>query len=118
MVKPLEDKTIIAGETVEFICVLNEAVPESEVTWYSNSVELQCDENWTMRASGCSYSLILKKARTQPTQEITFAARDALSMAKLTTLCKGNFVPVGILLHVSMFCFLLSDFCSVVISCA
>ncbi|KAA0704500.1 Obscurin [Triplophysa tibetana] len=86
VVKALEDKTIIAGETVEFICVLNEAVPESEVTWYSNSVELQRDENWTMRASGCSYSLVLKKARAQPTQEITFAARDALSMAKLTTL--------------------------------
>lgn len=100
VVKPLEDKTVIAGEPVEFTCVLNEAVPESEVAWYANSVELQRDDDWTMRASGCSYSLILKKAKAQPTQEITFAARDALSMAKLTTICKGHFVTVGILLNV------------------
>ncbi|XP_073720235.1 obscurin isoform X41 [Misgurnus anguillicaudatus] len=86
VVKPLEDKTAIAGEQVEFTCVLNEAVPESEVTWYANSVELQRDDSWTMRVSGSSYSLILKKANAQPTQEITFAARDALSMAKLTVI--------------------------------
>ncbi|XP_016146841.1 obscurin-like isoform X8 [Sinocyclocheilus grahami] len=86
VVKPLEDKTAIAGEQVEFTCVLNEAVPESEVTWYANGVELQCNDQWAMRASGSSYSLILKKAQAQPTQEITFAARDALSMAKLITI--------------------------------
>ncbi|XDV47852.1 hypothetical protein PO909_017402 [Leuciscus waleckii] len=86
VVKPLEDKTAIAGEKVEFTCSLNEAVPESEVTWYANGVELQHNDQWAMRASGSSYSLILKKAQAQPTQEITFAARDALSMAKLTTI--------------------------------
>ncbi|KAG1944411.1 obscurin-like protein [Pimephales promelas] len=86
VVKPLEDKTAIAGEPVEFTCALNEAVPESEVTWYANGVELQRNDQWAMRASGSSYSLILKKAQAQPTQEITFAARDALSMAKLTTI--------------------------------
>ncbi|XP_056105324.1 obscurin-like isoform X13 [Rhinichthys klamathensis goyatoka] len=86
VVKPLEDKTAIAGEQVEFTCALNEAVPESEVTWYANGVELQHNDQWAMRASGSSYSLILKKAQAQPTQEITFAARDALSMAKLTTI--------------------------------
>ncbi|XP_052452035.1 obscurin-like isoform X10 [Carassius gibelio] len=86
VVKPLENKTAIAGEQVEFTCVLNEAVPESEVTWYANGVELKCNDQWAMRASGSSYSLILKKAHAQPTQEITFAARDALSMAKLITI--------------------------------
>uniref|UniRef100_A0A8C1N1V8 Myosin light chain kinase, smooth muscle n=1 Tax=Cyprinus carpio TaxID=7962 RepID=A0A8C1N1V8_CYPCA len=88
VVKPLKDKTTIAGEQVEFTCVLNEAVPESEVTWYANGVELQCNDQWAMRASGSSYSLILKKAQAQHTQEITFAARDALSIAKLITICK------------------------------
>ncbi|XP_016314282.1 obscurin-like [Sinocyclocheilus anshuiensis] len=86
VVKPLEDKTAIAGEQVEFTCVLNEAVPESEGTWYANGVELKCNDQWAMRASGSSYSLILKKAQAQPTQEITFAARDALSIAKLITI--------------------------------
>ncbi|XP_051738417.1 obscurin-like isoform X38 [Ctenopharyngodon idella] len=86
VVKPLEDKTAIAGEQVEFTCALNEAVPESEVTWYANGVELQHNDQWAMRASGSSYSLILKKAQARPTQEITFAARDALSLAKLTTI--------------------------------
>ncbi|KTF73447.1 hypothetical protein cypCar_00026198, partial [Cyprinus carpio] len=86
VVKPLEDKTAIAGQQAEFNCVLNEAVPESEVTWYANGVELKCNDQWAMRASGSSYSLILKKARALPTQEITFAARDALSMSKLITI--------------------------------
>ncbi|KAL1248368.1 hypothetical protein QQF64_021686, partial [Cirrhinus molitorella] len=86
VVKPLEDKTAIVGEQVEFTCVLNEPVPESEVTWYANGVELRNNNQWAMRASGPSYSLILKKAQAQPTQEITFAARDALSMAKLITI--------------------------------
>ncbi|XP_073686713.1 obscurin [Garra rufa] len=86
VVKPLEDKTAVAGEQVEFTCVLNEPVPESEVTWYANGVELKNNNQWAMRASGPSYSLILKKAQAQPTQEITFAARDALSMAKLITI--------------------------------
>ncbi len=101
VVKPLEDKTAIAGEQVEFTCVLNEAVPESEVTWYANGVELKCNDQWAMRASGSSYSLILKKAQAQPTQEITFAARDALSMTKLITICKG---PYLCLIHYN-FCY-------------
>ncbi|XP_056306279.1 obscurin isoform X21 [Danio aesculapii] len=86
VVKPLEDKTAIVGQEVEFTCTLNEAVPENEVTWYANGVELQRNDQWAVRTSGSSYSLILKKAQAQPTQEITFAARDALSMAKLTTI--------------------------------
>ncbi|XP_073797124.1 obscurin isoform X10 [Danio rerio] len=86
VVKPLEDKTAIVGQEVEFTCTLNEAVPENEVTWYANGVELQHNDQWAMRTSGSSYSLILKKAQAQPTQEITFAARDALSLAKLTTI--------------------------------
>uniref|UniRef100_A0A3Q1CPW6 Obscurin, cytoskeletal calmodulin and titin-interacting RhoGEF a n=1 Tax=Amphiprion ocellaris TaxID=80972 RepID=A0A3Q1CPW6_AMPOC len=37
-----------------------------------------------MRADGCSYRLVLRQAPLLPQQEITFAARDALSLAKLT----------------------------------
>ncbi|TRY90214.1 hypothetical protein DNTS_005822 [Danionella cerebrum] len=84
--KPLEDKTAVVGQQVEFTCALNEAVPESEVTWYANGVEIQSNDQWAMRSSGSSYCLILKKAQSQSPQEITFAARDALSIAKLTTI--------------------------------
>ncbi|KAL7886884.1 hypothetical protein AOLI_G00046050 [Acnodon oligacanthus] len=85
VVKPLEDKTAIVGEQVEFACVLNEPVPEKDVSWYANGSELQPGDLWTMKVSGCKCSLILKKAQIQPPLEITFAAQDAISVAKLIT---------------------------------
>ena len=86
MVKPLEDKTAIAGEQVEFTCVLNEPVTEKDVSWYANGSELQPNDNWLMKINGCKCSLILKRTKVQPPQEITFAAQDAISVAKLITI--------------------------------
>ncbi|XP_072297823.1 obscurin isoform X4 [Eucyclogobius newberryi] len=84
VVKALEDKVAAVGEKVEFCVELNEPVPMSEVIWYTNGVELKPSDLWAMKAEGSSYCLILKKAPLMPQQEITFAARDALSLAKLS----------------------------------
>lgn len=84
VVKGLEDKVATVGEKVEFCVELNEPVPMTDVTWYANGVELKPGDLWGMRADGCSYRLVLRKAPVLPQQEITFAARDALSLAKLT----------------------------------
>ncbi|XP_055084469.1 LOW QUALITY PROTEIN: obscurin-like [Periophthalmus magnuspinnatus] len=84
VVKPLEDKIAAVGEKVEFCVELNEPVPKSEVIWYANGVELKPSDLWAMSAEGGCYRLLLKKAPLMPQQEITFAARDALSLAKLS----------------------------------
>ncbi|XP_070397753.1 obscurin isoform X2 [Nothobranchius furzeri] len=84
IVKGLEDKVAAVGEKVEFSVRLNESVPATEVVWYANGVEINPGDLWVMRADGSSYNLILRQAPLMPQQEITFAARDALSLAKLT----------------------------------
>ncbi|CAL8280430.1 unnamed protein product [Lota lota] len=84
VVKALEDKVAAVGEKVEFCVELTEPVPVAEVAWYANGVELKADSSWAMRADGCAYRLVLRQAPLMPQQEITFAARDAISMAKLT----------------------------------
>ncbi|XP_064848045.1 obscurin-like [Oncorhynchus masou masou] len=86
VVSGLEDKVAVVGEKVEFRCVLTEPVPEAEVAWYSNGAELKNDNTWAMQADGCFYQLVLRQAPAMPPQEITFAARDAISMAKLTVI--------------------------------
>ncbi|XP_053740014.1 obscurin isoform X13 [Synchiropus splendidus] len=86
VLKPLEDTVAAVGDPVEFSVQLTEPVPAAEVAWYSNGVELKPSDQWSMRADGASYQLTLRKAPLQPQQEITFAARDALSLAKLTTI--------------------------------
>lgn len=78
----------MVGERVEFSVELNEPVPAAEVAWYANGVEIKSSDVWTKRIDGCSYRLILKQAPILPQQEITFAARDALSLAKLTVISK------------------------------
>ncbi|XP_028327904.1 obscurin-like, partial [Gouania willdenowi] len=83
VLKALEDRVVAVGEKAEFCVELTEAVPESEVTWYANGVELKPSELWAMRAEGHSYRLVLKQTPLMPQQEVTFAARDALSLAKL-----------------------------------
>ncbi|CAK6957615.1 obscurin [Scomber scombrus] len=82
--KGLEDKVAAVGEKVEFCVELSEPVPGAEVAWYANGIELKPSDLWAMRADGCSYCLVLRQAPLLPQQEITFAARDALSLAKLT----------------------------------
>ncbi|KAK2895171.1 hypothetical protein Q8A73_014659 [Channa argus] len=84
IVKGLEDKVAAVGEKVEFCVKLTETVPVAEIAWYANGVELKPSDLWAMRADGSSYRLVLRQAPLLPQQEITFAARDALSMAKLT----------------------------------
>ncbi|KAK1879151.1 Obscurin, partial [Dissostichus eleginoides] len=84
VVKSLEDKVAAVGEKVEFNVELTEPVPSAEVAWYINGVEIKPSDLWALRADGCSYRLVLRKAPLMPQQEITFAARDALSLAKLT----------------------------------
>ncbi|CAN9502812.1 unnamed protein product [Ophioblennius macclurei] len=84
VVKPLEDKVAAVGEKVEFSVELTEPVPAAEVAWYANGVELKPSDLWAMRADGPAYRLVLRQAPLMPQQEITFAARDALSLAKLT----------------------------------
>ena len=78
----------MVGEKVEFCVELTEPVPMAEVAWYANGVELKANESWAMRADGCSYRLVLRQATALPQQEITFAAREALSLAKLTIISK------------------------------
>ncbi|XP_043991313.1 obscurin isoform X7 [Gambusia affinis] len=84
IVKGLEDKVAAVGEKVEFCVKLTEPVPAADVTWYANGVELKPSDLWAMRVNGSSYCLVLRQAPLMPQQEITFAARDALSLAKLT----------------------------------
>ncbi|XP_023191844.1 obscurin isoform X16 [Xiphophorus maculatus] len=84
IVQGLEDKVAAVGEKVEFCVKLTEAVPAADVTWYANGVELKPSDLWAMRVDGSSYCLVLRQAPLMPQQEITFAARDALSLAKLT----------------------------------
>ncbi|GAA6091828.1 obscurin isoform X13 [Tachysurus ichikawai] len=86
VVKPLEDKTVVAGEPVEFICVLNKPVPEKDVNWYANGSELRPDDTWATKNNGCACTLIMKKAFVRSPLEITFAAQDAISVAKLVTI--------------------------------
>lgn len=88
VVRALEDKMAVVGERVEFSVELNEPVPAAEVAWYANGVEIKSSDLWTKRAEGSSYRLILRQAPILPQQEITFAARDALSLAKLTIISK------------------------------
>lgn len=86
--KGLEDKVAAVGDKVEFCVELTEPVPSTEVAWYANGVEIKSSDLWAMRADGCSYRLVLRQAPLLPQQEITFAARDALSLAKLTIISK------------------------------
>ncbi|XP_034146108.1 obscurin isoform X18 [Esox lucius] len=86
VVNNLEDKVAVVGEKVEFSCMLTEPVPEAEVAWYANGAELKNDHTWAMWADGCTYHLVLRKAPAMLPQEITFAARNTISMAKLTVI--------------------------------
>ncbi|XP_019734410.1 obscurin isoform X5 [Hippocampus comes] len=82
--KHLEDVVAAVGERVEFGVELTEPVLASEIVWYANGVELKPGQLWITRNDGCRYRLILRQAPLMAQQEITFAARDALSMAKLS----------------------------------
>lgn len=98
--KPLEDKVVAVGDRVEFCVELTEPVPAAEAAWYANGVEIKSSDLWAIRADGCSYRLVLRQAPLLPQQEITFAARDAISMAKLTIISKCLSQPQDSLLSI------------------
>lgn len=84
--QPLTDVEVSPGEKVTFSCVLSEAVPVTEVAWYSNDTEIQSNEDWEVQADGNTYKLILKKAQPHHSGEVTFASREAISSAKLSVI--------------------------------
>ncbi|PKK31952.1 obscurin, cytoskeletal calmodulin and titin-interacting RhoGEF, transcript variant X8 [Columba livia] len=86
ILQPLTDVEVSPGEKVTFSCVLSEAVPVTEVAWYSNDTEIQSDEDWEVQADGNTYKLILKKAQPHHSGEVTFASREAISSAKLSVI--------------------------------
>lgn len=86
--QPLRDVEVSPGQKATFSCVLSEAVPVNEVTWYSNDVEVQSDEDWEIQADGNKYTLVLKKAQPHHSGEVTFASREAISSAKLSVIGK------------------------------
>uniref|UniRef100_A0A803VK92 Obscurin, cytoskeletal calmodulin and titin-interacting RhoGEF n=1 Tax=Ficedula albicollis TaxID=59894 RepID=A0A803VK92_FICAL len=84
--QPLTDVEVSLGEKATFSCVLSEAVPVNEVTWYNNDIEIQSGEDWEVQADGNKYKLILKKAQLHHSGEVTFASREAISSAKLSVI--------------------------------
>ncbi|XP_010016327.1 PREDICTED: obscurin-like, partial [Nestor notabilis] len=83
ILQPLTDVEVPLGEKATFSCILSEAVPITEVSWYSNDVEIQSDEDWEVRADGNKYKLTLKNAQPHHSGEVTFASREAIASAKL-----------------------------------
>ncbi|XP_009867916.1 PREDICTED: obscurin-like, partial [Apaloderma vittatum] len=86
ILQPLTDVEVSPGHKATFSCVLSEAVPVNEVTWYSNDVEIQSGEDWEVQADGNKYKLILKKAQPYHSGEVTFASREAIASAKLSVI--------------------------------
>lgn len=88
--QPLTDVEVSPGEKATFSCVLSEAVPINEVTWYINDMEIQSDEDWEVQADGNKYKLILRKAQPHHSGEVTFASREIIASAKLSVI--GKFI--------------------------
>lgn len=84
--QPLTDVEVPLGEKATFSCILSEAVPITEVAWYSNDVEIQSDEDWEVQADENKYKLILKNAQPHHSGEVTFASREAIASAKLSVI--------------------------------
>lgn len=82
-----QDAAVRAGAQACFTCVLSEAVPVGEATWYVNGAAVQPDdEDWTVTADGSHHTLLLCNAQPHHAGEVTFAARDAVTSARLTVL--------------------------------
>ncbi|XP_010149409.1 PREDICTED: obscurin-like, partial [Eurypyga helias] len=86
ILQPLTDVEVSPGEKATFSCILSEAVPITEVAWYSNDAEIHSDEDWEVQADGNKYKLILKKAQPHHSGEVTFASREAIVSAKLSVI--------------------------------
>ncbi|XP_075703653.1 obscurin [Rhinoderma darwinii] len=86
VLKPPVDAEVVAGGKATFTCVLSEAVPVNEASWYFNGGSIQPDENWSMHVDENQYQLILKDAQIQHSGEVAFASRDVVVSAKLLIL--------------------------------
>lgn len=87
VLEPPQDAAVKAGARVGFTCVLSEAVPVGEATWYINGAAVQPDDaDWTVTSDGSHHTLTLNSAQPQHAGEVTFAARDAVASARLSVL--------------------------------
>ncbi|KAM5168544.1 obscurin isoform 12-T12 [Callospermophilus lateralis] len=81
-----KDVVVRAGTQARFTCVLSEALPVGEATWYINGTAVQPDDDWTVTADGSHHTLLLHNAQLHHAGEVTFAARDAVTSARLSVL--------------------------------
>lgn len=98
VLEPPQDAVVRTEGLAHFTCVLSEAVPVGEATWYINGAAVQPDDaDWTVTADGSHHALLLRRARPQHAGEVTFAARDAVASARLTVLggCLAHLLPLG-----------------------
>lgn len=87
VLEPPQDATVRAGAQARFSCMLSEAVPVGEATWYINGTAVQPDDpDWMVTADGSHHALLLRSAQMHHAGEVTFAARDAVASARLTVL--------------------------------
>ncbi|XP_032190991.1 obscurin isoform X28 [Mustela erminea] len=87
ILEPPQDATVRAGVQARFSCMLSEAVPVGEATWYINGTAVQPDDpDWMVTADGSHHALLLRSAQMHHAGEVTFAARDAVASARLTVL--------------------------------
>lgn len=92
VLEPPQDASVKAGMQVCFTCILSEAVPVGEATWYINGAAIHPDDtDWTVTADGSHHALTLSNAQPQHAGEVTFAARDAVASARLSVL--GEWSP-------------------------
>ncbi|KAM4869534.1 LOW QUALITY PROTEIN: obscurin-like [Urocitellus parryii] len=82
-----KDVVVRAGTQARFTCVLREALPVGEATWYINGTAVQPDnDDWTVTADGSHHTLLLRNAQLHHAGEVTFAARDTVTSARLSVL--------------------------------
>ncbi|KAM3929260.1 obscurin, partial [Leptodactylus fuscus] len=86
VVKPPVHTEVVVGDKATFTCVLSEAVPVNEVSWYFNGVPIQPDDSWSMLVDGNQYKLLLKDTQAHHSGEVAFASRDVIVSAKLVVL--------------------------------
>ncbi|XP_073912202.1 obscurin isoform X22 [Castor canadensis] len=82
-----QDLAVCTGEQAQFTCMLSEAVPVGEATWYINGAAVQPDDSaWSVTVDGCQHALLLHSAQSHHAGEVTFAAHDAVASARLSVL--------------------------------
>ncbi|XP_063088892.1 obscurin isoform X2 [Cavia porcellus] len=81
------DMVVQAGGQARFSCVLSEAIPVGEATWYLNGMAVLADDtDWMVISEGSHHALLLHHARPCHAGEVTFAAHDAVTSAWLSVL--------------------------------